>query len=51
MHTVRRNPTRLQQFGDIVVSDVQPYLDLVSYEGRGEEATVYILEQRVRSLW
>lgn len=35
--------------GDVVVSNVQLYLDLASYKGRGEEAAVFILEQRLRS--
>lgn len=37
--------------GDVVVSDVQLYLDLASYKGRGEEAAAFILEQRLRSRW
>ena len=37
--------------GDVVVSDVQLYLDLVSYKGRGEEAAAFVLEQRLRSRW
>lgn len=37
--------------GDQVVSDVQLYLDLVSYKGRGEEAANAILEQRLRPRW
>jgi hypothetical protein len=34
-----------------VVSDVQLYLDLVGYKGRGEEAANAILEQRLRPQW
>ncbi|MCZ7625383.1 MAG: type IV toxin-antitoxin system AbiEi family antitoxin [Candidatus Methylomirabilis sp.] len=37
--------------GDIVVSDIQLYLDLVSYAGRGEEAAAFILDQRLRPRW
>jgi len=37
--------------GDVIVSDVQLYLDLASYKGRGEEAAAFILEQRLRSRW
>lgn len=37
--------------GDVVVSDVQLYLDLASYKGRGEEAATFILEQRLRPRW
>lgn len=37
--------------GDMVVSDVQLYLDLAGYKGRGEEAATFILEQRLRSRW
>lgn len=37
--------------GDAVVSDVQLYLDLVGYKGRGEEAATFILEQRLRPRW
>ena len=37
--------------GDVVASDVQLYLDLASYKGRGEEAAAFILEQRLRSRW
>lgn len=36
---------------DPVVSDVQLYLDLIGYKGRGEEAATFILEQRLRSRW
>src|SRR6266849_1418894 len=37
--------------GESVVSDVQLYLDLVNYKGRGEEAAHAILEQRLRPRW
>lgn len=37
--------------GDMVVSDVQLYLDLIGYKGRGEEAATFILEQRLRPRW
>jgi hypothetical protein len=37
--------------GDKVVSDVQLYLDLAGYKGRGEEAATFILEQRLRPRW
>ncbi len=37
--------------GDVVVSEVQLYLDLASYKGRGEEAAAFILEQRLRTRW
>lgn len=37
--------------GDVVVSDVQLYLDLASYKGRGEDAATFILEQRLRPRW
>lgn len=37
--------------GDVVVSDVQLYLDLTGYKGRGEEAATFILEQRLRPRW
>lgn len=37
--------------GDMVVSDVQLYLDLAGYKGRGEEAATFILEQRLRPRW
>jgi hypothetical protein len=33
------------------VSDVQLYLDLAPYKGRGEEAAVFIPEQRFHSRW
>lgn len=42
----------LRQVGeDPVVSDVQLYLDLVGFKGRGEEAATFILEQRLRARW
>lgn len=34
-----------------VVSDIQLYLDLNSYRGRGKEAAQAILEQRIRPKW
>jgi len=34
-----------------VVSDIQLYLDLKNYKGRGEEAAQAILEQRIRPTW
>lgn len=37
--------------GDAVVSDVQLYLDLAGYKGRGEEAAQFLLEQRLRPQW
>lgn len=37
--------------GDWVASDVQLYLDLIGYKGRGEEAATFILEHRLRPRW
>jgi len=37
--------------GAKVVSDVQLYLDLISYGERGEEAATFLLEQRLRKQW
>ena len=37
--------------GVSVVSDVQLYLDLKKYRGRGEEAAGYILDNRLRPAW
>jgi hypothetical protein len=37
--------------GANVVSDIQLYLDLKSYKGRGEEAAEFLYEQRIRKLW
>jgi hypothetical protein len=37
--------------GIAVVSDIQLYLDLKTYRGRGEEAAQAILEQRIRPKW
>jgi hypothetical protein len=37
--------------GETVVSDVQLYLDLAGYKGRGEEAAQFLLEQRLRPQW
>lgn len=34
-----------------VVSDVQLYVDLVNYKGRGEESAKFLLEQRLRTQW
>ena len=34
-----------------VVCDVQLYLDLVGYRGRGEESAQFLLEQRIKSQW
>ena len=34
-----------------VVSDIQLYLDLVSYKGRGEESAQFLLEQRLKPQW
>ena len=34
-----------------VVSDVQLYLDLMSYKERGEEAARFLLEQRLKKQW
>lgn len=37
--------------GVCVVSDIQLYLDLKSYRGRGEEAAQAIFEQRIKPKW
>jgi hypothetical protein len=43
---------RLQDINGInVVSDIQLYLDLKSYKGRGEEAAQAIFEQRIKPKW
>jgi hypothetical protein len=43
---------RLQDIKGInVVSDIQLYLDLKSYKGRGEEAAQAIFEQRIKTKW
>ena len=34
-----------------IVSDIQLYLDLSSYGGRGEDAAQFILEQKLRPKW
>ncbi len=34
-----------------IVSDIQLYLDLKSYRGRGEEAAQAIFEQRIKTRW
>jgi hypothetical protein len=42
----------LQEINGIkVVSDIQLYLDLKSYKGRGEEAAQAIFEQRIKPKW
>src|SRR3989338_3627596 len=43
---------RLQDINGInIVSDIQLYLDLKSYKGRGEEAAKAIFEQRIKTKW
>jgi hypothetical protein len=37
--------------GMSIVSDIQLYLDLKSYKGRGEEAAQAIFEQRIKPTW
>lgn len=37
--------------GIIVACDVQLYLDLISYRGRGEESAKFLLEQRIKPKW
>jgi len=37
--------------GLIVACDVQLYLDLVGYRGRGKESAEFLLEQRIRPEW
>jgi hypothetical protein len=34
-----------------VVSDIQLYLDLIGFKGRGEEAAKFLLEQRIKPKW
>jgi hypothetical protein len=34
-----------------IVSDIQLYLDLVSYKGRGEESAQFLFEQRIKPQW
>jgi len=34
-----------------IVSDVQLYLDLVGFRGRGEESAKFLLTQRLKSQW
>jgi hypothetical protein len=34
-----------------VVSDIQLYLDLVGFKGRGEESAIFLLEQRIKTQW
>lgn len=42
----------LQTLDDMkVVSDIQLYLDLASYKGRGEEAAAFLLENRLMPRW
>lgn len=42
----------LQEFEGVqVVSDIQLYLDLKSYKGRGEEAADFLLERRIEPGW
>lgn len=36
---------------ELVVSDIQLYLDLASHPSRGEESAEYLLEQRLQSKW
>ncbi len=37
--------------GAKVVSDIQLYLDLKGYRGRGEEAAAFLFERRIRTRW
>ena len=37
--------------GAKVVSDIQLYLDLISYKERGEEAAKFLYEQRISKSW
>jgi len=37
--------------GTSIVSDIQLYLDLITYKERGEEAAKFLLEQRIRKQW
>ena len=37
--------------GMYVVCDVQLYLDLVEFKGRGEESAKFLLEQRIKPQW
>ncbi|OGS38295.1 MAG: hypothetical protein A2551_08235 [Elusimicrobia bacterium RIFOXYD2_FULL_34_30] len=34
-----------------VVSNIQLYLDMVGYKGRGEETANFLLEQKIKTLW
>lgn len=34
-----------------VVSDIQLYLDLIGFKGRGEESAMFLLEQRIKPKW
>ena len=43
---------RAEDVGGVrVVSDVQLYLDLVGFKGRGEEAAEFLLDQRIKPKW
>ena len=37
--------------GIIIACDVQLYLDLIGYRGRGEEAAKFLFEQRIKPKW
>lgn len=37
--------------GETVASDVQLYLDLAGYKGRGEEAAEFLIEKKLRPRW
>ena len=37
--------------GIIIACDVQLYLDLIGYRGRGEESANFLLEQRIKPKW
>ncbi|MGB3340144.1 MAG: type IV toxin-antitoxin system AbiEi family antitoxin [bacterium] len=37
--------------GVMVVSDIQLYLDLRSYKGRGEDAAQFLMEQKIKPKW
>jgi len=41
-----------REINDITVSsDIQLYLDLIGYKGRGEESAKFLFEQRIKSKW
>ena len=43
---------RFQLINDFkVVSDIQLYLDLINYKERGEEAAIFLYEQRISKSW